>query len=637
MTKAELIKNLGTVAKSGTTAFLEAMGQGDKNMSMIGQFGVGFYSSYLVANTVQVTSKNNDDEQYIWTSTADSKFSIAKDPRGNTLGRGTRVTLHLKDDALEFVEQDKIKNLVKRYSEFINYPIKLYVSKDVQKEVPEESESPKKEGVTVTKGDGEAAEEPKGDEEKKPEDAKKDDDVEVKDEGEKKEEDKPKMKTVTEQEWSWDHINEIKAIWMRPKEELTEDMYNNFYKTITKDADNPIAYSHFSAEGEIEFKAILYIPGNASFDLYDNYYGRKSSLKLYVRRVLISEDFEELMPKYLNFVKGVVDSDDLPLNVSREQLQQLKMIKVMSKKLVRKTIDMIKELAAEAEEEESSEEEKDGDKKADKKEGDADKKDEDKKDEKKDEKKKDKSEEEEDKYLTFWKNFGKSIKLGVIEDSSNRLKLAKLLRFFSTEDPDKLHSLDDYIGRMKADQDTILYLPGDNKATILKSPILKKYKQKGYEVLLLDDPIDEFTTQHLTEYEKRKVKSIAKDDVTVLEGSDKAGKKKTQKLKEMYKPLTDWFKKHLGKQVEKVAISQKLDDSPLFIFTSQYGFSAQMEKINKAQAFQNNDKAPGYMSAKKSLELNPSHPVMKKMLDKIKESEDNSLDEAFTEYADLMW
>jgi HSP90 family molecular chaperone len=190
---------------------------------------------------------------------------------------------------------------------------------------------------------------------------------------------------------------------------------------------------------------------------------------------------------------------------------------------------------------------------------------------------------------------------------------------------------------MKTDQDTILYLPGDSKSSILKSPILKKYKQKGYEVLLLDDPIDEFCTQHLTEYEKRKVKSIAKDDVSVLEGSDKTAKKKTQKLKEMYKPLTDWFKGHLGKQVEKVAISQKLDDSPLFIFTSQYGFSAQMEKINKAQAFQNNEKAPGYMMAKKSLEINPSHPVMKKLLEKVKESEDSSLDEASTEYADLLY
>jgi len=409
-----------------------------------------------------VTSKNNDDEQHIWTSTADSKFSIVKDPRGDTLGRGTRVTLHLKDDALEYVEQDKIKNLVKRYSEFINYPIRLFTSKDVQKEVPDETAEPAKEGVTKLEGDDikenkdKPADEPKGDEEKDADgkDKKKDDGVEVKDEGENKDEAKPKMKTITEQEWSWEHINEIKAIWMREKKDITEEMYQSFYKTITKDADNPLSYAHFSAEGEIEFKAILYIPGSASFDLYDNYYGQKSSLKLYVRRVLISEDFEELMPKYLNFVKGVVDSDDLPLNVSREQLQQLKMIKVMSKKLVRKTIDMIKDIAAEAEEEESSEEEKDGEKKdGDKKEKkDKDAKKDDKKDaDKKDDKKKDKSEEEEDKYLTFWKNFGKSIKLGVIEDSSNRLKLAKLLRFFSTEDPDKLHSLDDYIGRMKAD------------------------------------------------------------------------------------------------------------------------------------------------------------------------------------------
>merc|ERR1711957_736074 len=294
------------------------------------------------------------------------------------------------------------------------------------KEVPEEEESPKKEGVTVTKGDPKDAEEPKGDEEKKPEDAKKDDDVEIKDEGEKKEEEKPKMKTITEQEWSWDHINEIKAIWMRPKEELTEDMYNSFYKTITKDADNPIAYSHFSAEGEIEFKAILYIPGNASFDLYDNYYGRESSLKLYVRRVLISEDFEELMPKYLNFIKGIVDSDDLPLNVSREQLQQMKMIKVMSKKLVRKAIDMIRQLAEDDEEEEEDDDEnnEEGEVKE-KKEGEEEKE-EDAEGKETEEKKED--EEEEDKYEKFWKHFGKNIKLGVIEDSSNRNKLAKLLR-----------------------------------------------------------------------------------------------------------------------------------------------------------------------------------------------------------------
>jgi heat shock protein beta len=250
----------------------------------------------------------------------------------------------------------------------------------------------------------------------------------------------------------------------------------------------------------------------------------------------------------------------------------------MSKKLVRKTIEMIKELAAEAEE---TEEEYDSD--------DDDWEDVEGEvlgeDEEWEYEEEEYDEEIDDRYYTFWKNFGKSIKLGVIEDSSNRTKLAKFLRFRSTNDPEELTSLDGYISRMKDDQDTILYLPGDSQEAILKNPVLKKYVKEGYEVLVLDDPIDEFTTQHLTEYEKRKVKSIAKDDVNLLDSSDRHQKKRQQKLKEMYKPLTDWFKKHLGKQVEKVALSNKLDDAPLYIFTSQYGFSSSMEKINKAQAF----------------------------------------------------
>jgi heat shock protein 90kDa beta len=294
MTKAELIKNLGTVAKSGTTAFLEAMGKGE-SLSLIGQFGVGFYSAFLVANKVVVTSKSNDDEQHIWTSTADAKFFVTKDPRGDTLGRGTRVTLHLKDDAVEYVEQDKIKNLVKKYSEFIQYPIKLFLSKEIRKEV---------------------------DEEETPVEEKPADETEIKDEGETEQTDKTseekKTKTVTEQVWEWDTINEIKAIWLREKSEITEEEYDNFYKTISKDHENPLAYTHFTAEGEIEFKAILFIPAAAPYDMFENYYGRSSALKLYVRRVLITEEFEELMPRYLNFIKGVVDSDDLPLNVSRE-------------------------------------------------------------------------------------------------------------------------------------------------------------------------------------------------------------------------------------------------------------------------------------------------------------------------------
>ena len=266
---------------------------------MIGQFGVGFYSAFLVANKVVVTSKGNDDEQHIWTSTADAKFTVAKDPRGDTLGRGTRVTLHLKDDAIEYVEQDKIKNLVKKYSEFIQYPIKLFLSKEIRKEVEEEAEPAKE------------------DEEKK------EDDVEIKDEGEtdQAEPKEPKSKTVTEQVWEWETINEIKALWLREKSEISEEEYESFYKTISKDHEGPLTYTHFTAEGEIEFKAILFVPQQAPYDLFENYYGKSSALKLYVRRVLITEEFEELMPRYLNFIKGVVDSDDLPLNVSREQLQ----------------------------------------------------------------------------------------------------------------------------------------------------------------------------------------------------------------------------------------------------------------------------------------------------------------------------
>jgi len=386
MTKAELIKNLGTVAKSGTTAFLEAIGKGD-SLSLIGQFGVGFYSAFLVANKVVVTSKSNDDEQTVWTSTADAKFFVTKDPRGDTLGRGTRVTLHLKDDAVEYVEQDKIKNLVKKYSEFIQYPIKLFLSKEIRKQVPLDEEPAKEEPVEDITDDGEA----------KP-----------------TEPEEPKTKTVTEQVWEWETINEIKALWLREKSDITEDEYHGFYKTISRDHENPLTYTHFSAEGEIEFKALLFIPANAPYDLFENYYGKSSALKLYVRRVLITEEFEELMPRYLNFIKGVVDSDDLPLNVSREQLQQLKMIKVMSKKLIRKAIEMIRALADDEDEDDDDEEDENEetteDSSTEETSEDAEKKD------------------EEDKYEKFWRNFGKNVKLGVIEDASNRSKLAKLLR-----------------------------------------------------------------------------------------------------------------------------------------------------------------------------------------------------------------
>merc|ERR1719237_89674 len=341
MSKADLINNLGTVAKSGTTNFLEAMSEG-ADANLIGQFGVGFYSAFLVADKVSVTSKCNDDPvQHVWESSADASFTVSDDPRGNTLGRGTRVTLQLKEDAHDYLSEDKLKESAKKYSQFIQFPIYVKVKKEVDVEAEE--------------SDDDDDDDEKEDEEKK-------DDVEAKDEEEKEEKkEAPTKKTVYE----WEQVNTQKAIWMRAKEDVTEEEYTEFYKSISKDYLDPLAYTHFNAEGEIEFKSILFLPKKAPFDMMDNYWTKKSEVKLYVRRVLVAEKFDELLPRYLNFVRGVVDSDDLPLNVSREQLQQNKIMKVISKKLVRKVLELMKKLAKEEEseddedEDEKKEEEKD--------------------------------------------------------------------------------------------------------------------------------------------------------------------------------------------------------------------------------------------------------------------------------------
>merc|ERR1739846_107902 len=338
MSKADLINNLGTVAKSGTTNFLEAMSEG-ADANLIGQFGVGFYSAFLVADKVSVTSKCNDDPvQHVWESSADASFTVSDDPRGNTLGRGTRVTLQLKEDAHDYLSEDKLKESAKKYSQFIQFPI--YVK--VKKEVDVESEE----------SDDDDDDDEKEEEEKK-------DDVETKDEKEEEEEkkDAPTKKTVYE----WEQVNTQKAIWMRAKEDVTEEEYTEFYKSISKDYLDPLAYTHFNAEGEIEFKSILFLPKKAPFDMMDNYWTKKSEVKLFVRRVLVADKFDDLLPRYLGFVRGVVDSDDLPLNVSREQLQQNKIMKVISKKLVRKVLELMKKLAKEEEGEDDDDEKEEGD------------------------------------------------------------------------------------------------------------------------------------------------------------------------------------------------------------------------------------------------------------------------------------
>merc|ERR1712127_912205 len=578
MSKADLINNLGTVAKSGTTNFLEAMAEGG-DANLIGQFGVGFYSAFLVADKVTVTSKCNDDAvQHVWESSADASFTVVADPRGNTLGRGTRVTLHGKEDAHDYLSEDKLKDTSKKYSQFIQFPIYVKIKKEVDAEAEEEDDDDNDD-----------------DEDK--------DDVETSDEKEEEEKKKPSKKTVYE----WEQVNTQKAIWLRAKEEVTEEEYNEFYKSISKDYLDPLAYTHFNAEGEIEFKSILFLPKKAPFDMMDNYHTKKSEVKLYVRRVLVAEKFDDLLPRYLGFVRGVVDSDDLPLNVSREQLQQNKIMKVISKKLVRKVLELMKKLAKEDDEEEKT-------------------------DEKDQEEKKDKKDEDST-WLKFWKEFSKNLKMGCYEDDSNRSKISKLLLFTSTKSDGKEMNLDKYLDRMQESQESIYYMSGDTMDIMKKAPALQIFLKKDIEVLMFDDHLDEPCIQKLADYEGKKFVSIQKADVKLDETEEE--KKRFSKLKDMYKPLTDWWKEKLsdftekgdlkdaGVKIEAVSISKRLTNSPVAVVTSQFGYSAQQEKIMKAQAFQNKDQI-SMMSGRKTLEINPNHPVITDLLAKVKDDKENA-------------
>merc|ERR1712087_1029356 len=436
------------------------------------------------------------------------------------------------------------------------------------------------------------------------------DDVETKDDDEEKEEKEEKKAPTKKTVYEWEQVNTQKAIWLRAKEDVTEEEYNEFYKSISKDYLDPLAYTHFNAEGEIEFKSILFLPKKAPFDMMDNYHTKKSEVKLYVRRVLVAEKFEDLLPRYLNFVRGVVDSDDLPLNVSREQLQQNKIMKVISKKLVRKVLELMKKLAKEG----------DGD------DEDEDKEEEEEKDETEKEEKKDKKEEETT-WQKFWKEFNKNLKMGCYEDDSNRSKLSKLLLFMSTKSEGKEINLDKYLDRMQESQESIYYMSGESLDVMQKAPALQIFKKKDIEVLMFNDQLDEPCIQKLADYEGKKFVSIQKADVKLDETEEE--KKRFTKVKDMYKPLTDWWKdslteftekgamKDAGVKIEKVEISKRLTESPVVVVTSQFGYSAQQERVMKAQAFQNKDQL-SMMSGRKTLEVNPNHPVIADLLAKVK-------------------
>lgn len=552
MTKEELINNLGRIAQSGTKKFAEALGEGSADVNLIGQFGVGFYSAYLVANQVEVITKSMQEgsKQFRWISDSGSSFTISEaDDVEPIEGSGTRLILHMKDDALQYLESSKIEELLQRYSEFIEFPISLYKETTEYEKVPDvEANEDLKEG------------------------------------------DEPVMKTIPITKQEYEQMNNQKPVWLRPPRDVTDDEYTDFYKSAFRSSyDDPQKWTHFILEGQVECKALLYIPGMLPFELSKDMFDESTkNIRLYVKRVFINDKFEDIMPRWLKFVRGVVDSDDLPLNVSREILQKSKVLSIINKRLTRKSLDMFRDLA---------------------------------------------SDEDTSKYVQFWNNFGKYLKVGVIEDEKNREDIIPLVRFFSSKSGEEYTSFDSYVEGMPEDQKSIYYVTGEGKKNTMMQPVIEKLTSRGYEVLLMTEPLDEITIESIRTYKDFDVLDATKEGID-LEDDTEDSKKEKEELDEKYVDVREFLEVQLAGKVQKVTVSSLLTDSPAALVQGAYGVSPTMQRYMKSQSVASG--GDGNLGAMNQaiLEINPKHPIVQDLARMVKEDKEN---DNTTNYAMLMY